>query len=69
MERADFLENIENREDRGSTIANNKLQAQVLCNFVQEYFIDQYIETSTRGKNLLDLMFCCNSDSITHNIS
>ena len=45
------MENIENREERGSTISNEMKQAFELCSFVQDHFMDQYIETYTRGKN------------------
>ena len=53
-------ESIEAREERGATISDEKKQAYLLFNFVQEYFMEQFIDFCTRGNNLLDLMF--NSD-------
>ena len=68
VERNTFMDNIEYREERGADISCDKKQASILCNFVQEQFMEQYIDSSTRGQNLLDLMFCNDSDLITYNL-
>ena len=62
------MENIENREDRGSSVSAEKKRAFQLCSFAQDYFLEQYTDTYTRGKNFLDLMFCSDSNYVTHNI-
>ena len=52
-----FAESIEAREDRGASISDEKKQAYLLCNFVQEYFMEKVFDSCTRGRNLLYLMF------------
>ena len=38
-----FAECIKAREDRGASISDEKKQAYLLCNFVQEYFMEKYL--------------------------
>ena len=66
-ERTSFMESIENREVRGANISMEKKQAFDLCSFVQDHFMEQYIDTYTRGKNFLDLVFCSDDNLIIHN--
>ena len=54
----------ERSEMNGSTISSDKRQAKQLCLLVQDLFMDQYVDTCTRGKNLLDLVFSNDSNLI-----
>ena len=38
-----FTESLINREQNGSNISTEKKQAFLLCNFIQEYFMEQVI--------------------------
>ena len=49
----------------GRLIANDKRQALHLVEFVEEFFLTQFIEEATRKANILDLVFTNNSELIT----
>lgn len=65
-ERSEFIENIEIKETNGSTISSDKRQAKQLCLLIQDLIMEQYVDTCTRGKNLLDLLFSNNCNLISN---
>ena len=48
----------------GKSVAEEKKQALHLIDFVEEFFMTQYIENATRKNNILDLVFTNNSELI-----
>ena len=57
QERVSFMNTIDTRLDDGKTFADEKKQARLLCDVIQDLFLNQYIFQSTRGDNIFDLMF------------
>ena len=56
-ERVNFMETIDNRIENGKSIAEDKRQARLLCEIIQDLFLSQFMSESTRGNRILDLMF------------
>ena len=52
-----FLDDIQDRETNNLTIGIMSTQTKMLCVTVQDLFLHQIIEGSTRKGNLLDLFF------------
>ena len=57
QERVSFMSSIDSRIDDGKAISDEKRQARLLCEVAQDLFLNQFILQSTRGSNILDLMF------------
>ena len=57
-----FLENIYNRESNESNIGSVKQQTKLLCELVEDLFLEQKIDGATRKNNLLDLQFTNDPD-------
>ena len=59
------MNTIDTRIDDGKNIADDKKQARLLCEVVQDLFMNQFISQSTRGANILDLMFTNDDNLLT----
>ena len=62
-----FAESIEARGDRGALILDEKKQAYLLCKFVLDYFMEQFFDSCTKGRNLLYLMFSSDPNLVISN--
>ena len=59
-----LLEAIECRKTKGKSISSDKEQALLLYNLVSEHFMIQSVNDPTRYKNILDLQFCNDQNTI-----
>ena len=57
LEISDFLDKIHNRESDNQTIGAKTTQTKLLCEFTQDHYLHQYIDGTTRKKNLLTTGF------------
>ena len=55
---------IDKRSADGKNVAEDKLQAKMLIEFVEEHFLQQHVKEATRKENILDLIFTNNQDLI-----
>ena len=61
-----FLDNINDRETKDLHIGTVPKQTKILCDLIQDLYLHQVIEGSTRKSNLLDLFFCSDIDTIVN---
>ena len=56
---------IYSREQDPEQMSSEKRQAKLLLNWAEENFMEQVIQTPTRGKNILDLVFTNTSELVS----
>ena len=56
---------IYSRDEEPEQMSSEKRQAKLLLNWAEENFLEQIIQTPTRGKNILDLVFTSTSELVS----
>ena len=60
------MDRIHDRESDNQSIGTKTTQTKLLCEFTQDHYLHQYIDGTTRKKNVLDLAFTNDYDMFTY---